>query len=166
MKIKSVIIRNFAGIENETIEPGHMNIFLGPCGAGKTSRLQAMRFALYGKDTGTIIKNGSDSASVTLQFEDGSVVERQRTKSATLVKVNGQKTTLKSAKEYIEEKLGTSCDVLKVMCEQDYIDSLNRKDLSKLFLSVLPARLSAESLMNNIKTLFGGNISKEEESQM
>ena len=80
MKIKEILIKNFNGIAERTIHPEKITAFLGPCGTGKSSTLDAIRFALTGKAEQEDIKKGAKEASVTITFEDGTVIQRDPNK--------------------------------------------------------------------------------------
>lgn len=49
MKIKEISIRGYRGITEMTLNPERINVFIGECGSGKSSVLEALRFALGGK---------------------------------------------------------------------------------------------------------------------
>ncbi len=72
--IEKLKIKNFKSHEDSNIDftPG-LNIFLGEVGAGKTSILEAISFALFGKYAGNInqnglIRRGAEKAEISLIF--------------------------------------------------------------------------------------------------
>ena len=72
--IEKLKIKNFKSHEDSEIDftPG-LNIFLGEVGAGKTSILEAISFALFGKYAGNInqnglIRRGAEKAEISLIF--------------------------------------------------------------------------------------------------
>ncbi|MCK5403051.1 SMC family ATPase, partial [Candidatus Bathyarchaeota archaeon] len=72
--IEKLKIKNFKSHEDSDIDftPG-LNIFLGEVGAGKTSILEAISFALFGKYAGNInqnglIRRGAEKAEISLIF--------------------------------------------------------------------------------------------------
>lgn len=78
MKISSITITNFKGIGNVTLSPDHINVFLGKNGSGKSAALSAITFILTGKVNPEFIKSGEEVLSVSMEFEDGTVIERSR----------------------------------------------------------------------------------------
>lgn len=76
--IERLILKNFKSHENSDIEfhPG-LDIFLGEVGAGKTSVLEAISFALFGRYAGNVtkkdlIRRGTRRAEVSLIFSTSS----------------------------------------------------------------------------------------------
>lgn len=150
MKIRKVTIKNFGGVQEMTLSPQHLNVLLGHCGTGKTSVLNAIHFALTGNAAADNIRYDSPSASVLLEFCDDSTLERTRTGSGTTVKYNGKKTTAKSLDEIMQNKLGASCAVYEAMCGVDYFEALSQKDMTALFLSILPAKMNFDFLCDKL----------------
>ncbi len=76
--IERLVLKNFKSHEHSEIEfnPG-LNIFLGEVGAGKTSVLEAISFALFGRYAGSVthnelIRRGSEKAEISLTFSTSS----------------------------------------------------------------------------------------------
>lgn len=144
MKISSIEIENFKGIKNMALKPKHVNVFLGRNGSGKSAILSAIAFALTGKIKPEYIRQGTEALSVTLMFEDGTSIKRTRTHKETLVRCNGKRTTGKSVNQFLKEKLGADGTTYEALCGIDYLKSLSSKDLSGLFLSILPMKVSLD----------------------
>lgn len=158
MKISSITMKNFKGINEAQITPEKLNVFTGKNGSGKSSHLAAIAFALTGKINSDFIKKGEKSLSVLIEFEDGTTIERSNSHEyGTVIKCNGKKTSGKSANEFIQTKLGADTDTYRALCNADYLKSLSGKELSSLFLSILPATVSFERF-----TEFADNILKTE----
>jgi len=76
--IERLVLKDFKSHEDSEIEftPG-LNIFLGEVGAGKTSVLEAISFALFGKYAGSgtqsqLIRRGAEKADISLVFSTSS----------------------------------------------------------------------------------------------
>ena len=76
--IEKLILKNFKSYEKSQVKfkPG-LNIFLGEVGAGKTSVLEAISFALFGRYAGSVMKSelirrGTEKAEVSLVFSTSS----------------------------------------------------------------------------------------------
>jgi predicted ATP-dependent endonuclease of OLD family len=83
MKIKSVIIKNFRGIEklSNPVEFGSLNFFVGDNGTGKTSLLEAVNFCLSSGYVASRLDvndfhNGSDDLiEIVVEFQDHFLVK-------------------------------------------------------------------------------------------
>jgi len=74
MKVKRLIIKNVGLIADTTIELNKpLILFYGEIRQGKTTILNAVRWAFGGAYPADIIRHGQDDARVTLEFEGGSI---------------------------------------------------------------------------------------------
>ncbi len=92
--INSIVTTNFKALQSKDVgfENG-LNILKGPNGVGKSSLMQALKFALYGTASvpgkkGSIPTWGKKKASVTLELDDGHSIERST--SDCKVKLDGE----------------------------------------------------------------------------
>lgn len=75
MRIRRIIARGVRGHHiDERVEPVHL--FIGRNGAGKTSRLEAVREALHGSARSDVAADGT-TAHVTVEWDDGTTLFRQ-----------------------------------------------------------------------------------------
>ncbi|MDO5028332.1 MAG: AAA family ATPase [Bacillota bacterium] len=80
-----------------------LNAIVGPTDSGKTAILRALKWVLYNEPQGdAFIRQGQSSVSVKLEFTDGIIIERYRTKSK-----NGYKITYANGEEAIFEGFGS-----------------------------------------------------------
>ena len=116
MIIKKIEISNFAGIKGSvTFNMPHIMALCGKNGMGKTTVLNAIRFALTGEEPdGDIINANSLLASVKiwlptaegeLSFER--IKEREKPSKC---KINGKASTAKVMNEKIEDVIGIPLD--------------------------------------------------------
>ena len=147
MKIKEIIIKDFGGIETKIIQPDKCTFFLGENGTAKTTILNAIKRAFLGKMEEKDIRKGASYADVTLIFEDDTSIERIRKADRSVVKVNDKKTTDKSAKEFLEQKLGASMDIYESMFGVDYFKDISKNDLSALILSMLHVNIDTKTII-------------------
>jgi hypothetical protein len=76
--IDRLIVNQIAGIEHLEVKPGKINHIRGRTGAGKTSVLAAVEYALTGRHHhARIIRQGADEASIVLTLDDGTQVEQR-----------------------------------------------------------------------------------------
>lgn len=87
MKVQKVSIQNILGLETFEFEPGRVTIVSGRNGAGKSSVLESLKFALTGGSDATIKRKGADKGEVVIVLDDATIT-RQTDKAAT-VDVNG-----------------------------------------------------------------------------
>ena len=135
MKIE---LRNFRGVSSADIDIDKVTVLGGAPGTGKTSVLAAIKAALDGNISAQDIGSWGTSASVTLTLDDGTVVERRRTASATKTLLNGRQTTAGSAAEYLEKKLGAPVAAIGAMMGQEIWKAMSDKDIAKTLFAVLP----------------------------
>lgn len=75
--IQSVEITNFCGIKSMKFDCKKFNIFCGNSDQGKSSILEAIKWAILGNDTDFVITNGESCAEVLLHSDNGTVIERK-----------------------------------------------------------------------------------------
>lgn len=81
--IKHVEINNFGPFELLKIDVSKFNIFYGKSLQGKTSVLDAIRWAVVGGNEDYFVRNGSTTAEVILYSDNGSRIERRLTRGGT-----------------------------------------------------------------------------------
>ncbi len=81
--ITRVEIINFQSHSNTVVEfDEKFNAIVGETDNGKTSIFRAMRWCLYNKPSGTsFIRKGTSECSVTIHFNDGTMIKRYRSKT-------------------------------------------------------------------------------------
>lgn len=151
MKISKIVITNFRSIAKGIYDLKDLTILLGPCGAGKSSVLDALIFALTGEIEVSDILNGAVDTSVCITFEDGSTIERIRDKTGTTVKVNGKRSTATAASEYITSITGGDVSFLPALLGVDYFETISQRDLTDFFSKILPCSVSFDKMVELIK---------------
>ena len=141
--MEKIIIENFRGISRYEFEPQKVNIFYAENGKGKTSILQGIRFLFTGK--GGSVKEGEEKASVSVLFKDGTSFKREFKDGRQKVYLNGLSTSIKSAETFLEQKLSCKMKVQDALFSGE--DLADNKDLSKIFMEILPAQIRKESVM-------------------
>lgn len=81
--IKHIQIVNFGGIENATVDCGKFNIFQGNSDQGKSTFLEAVKWAIVGGNDDYLIRNGTNTCEVILHSDNGSRIERRLTRGGT-----------------------------------------------------------------------------------
>lgn len=154
MKIKEISIRGYRGITEMTLNPERINVFIGECGSGKSSVLEALRFALGGKAEKSDISttdNEANEATVTVVFEDGSSISRTRKEDGITCKCNGKNASAKAVNEFLRTRCGVESTLFDALSSVDYFRALSKKDLTELFLSILPVQINFDAMIKLIE---------------
>lgn len=94
MKITNLTLENFGPYEKQSFALGQHNLFIGSNGAGKSSALRAICWALTGachvttadgKQSEKLIRTGADQMAVTLAISPHGLIERTKGKKSNLI---------------------------------------------------------------------------------
>jgi len=89
--ITKITIENFQSHKKTVVEPaaaGQLTVIVGPSDTGKTVIIRALRWLLYNQPQGTdFIRTGATFARVTVEYESGHKVVRERTASTNRYKI-------------------------------------------------------------------------------
>lgn len=163
--ITTISIRNFKGIEDLQLNAKKLNAIIGKCGSGKSSLLDAIRFALTGKAGKEVIRKGCREASVVLRFSDNSTIERIRRTSENISKCNGKSSTKRSLDEFLTARNMNPCWI-ESLCSVDWFAGLSSKDLNIFFMTILPLRAKAETVVELVAQLDKDLTEKKEKYLM
>lgn len=163
--ITTISIRNFKGIEDLQLNAKKLNAIIGKCGSGKSSLLDAIRFALTGKAGKEVIQKGCREASVVLRFSDNSTIERIRRTSENISKCNGKSSTKRSLDEFLTARNMNPCWI-ESLCSVDWFAGLSSKDLNNFFMTILPLRAKAETVVELVAQLDKDLTEKKEKYLM
>ena len=163
--ITTISIRNFKGIEDLQLNAKKLNAIIGKCGSGKSSLLDAIRFALTGKAGKEVIRKGCWEASVVLRFSDNSTIERIRRTSENISKCNGKSSTKRSLDEFLTARNMNPCWI-ESLCSVDWFAGLSSKDLNNFFMTILPLRAKAETVVELVAQLDKDLTEKKEKYLM
>ena len=163
--ITTISIRNFKGIEDLQLNAKKLNAIIGKCGSGKSSLLDAIRFALTGKAGKEVIRKGCREASVVLRFSDNSTIERIRRTSENISKCNGKSSTKRSLDEILTARNMNPCWI-ESLCSVDWFAGLSSKDLNNFFMTILPLRAKAETVVELVAQLDKDLTEKKEKYLM
>ena len=163
--ITTISIRNFKGIEDLQLNAKKLNAIIGKCGSGKSSLLDAIRFALTGKAGKEVIRKGCREASVVLRFSDNSTIERIRRTSENISKCNGKSSTKRTLDEFLTARNMNPCWI-ESLCSVDWFAGLSSKDLNNFFMTILPLRAKAETVVELVAQLDKDLTEKKEKYLM
>lgn len=150
--VKCIEIKNFKGIgemsESFDLMPKYIG---GGNGYGKTSFLEAIRYALTGKTPTReeILRRGTDCGFVKIIFDDPDRTEICRefyAEKATKVTVNGRVATAKLAQQLIASLLDTEEETLNMNTSSEVFREMFAGTLGKYLLSFVKESFSPEKL--------------------
>lgn len=150
-KIRKIVISNFRGIEYQSLFPTNSPMWLfGKNGTGKTSTIEALRFALTGKKPNDMMFHGASSGFVYIEFNDaeGTSVGRYfyAGDKANVVKVNDKTCTAKEAQKIICEKMNATLEQLDVLTSETVFRDLMGGDLGKFLLNFITEPFTPKKL--------------------
>lgn len=139
MKIKRLEIKNIGMIADETIECNKpLLIFYGEVRQGKTTILNAVRWVCGGSYPADIIRHGQKEASITLEFDDGSlsrswyIAKDGSTKSRPIALIRHGK-PVREPTEAIKALLNP------FMLNQDYLRNMSEPERRRLLVQLFGA---------------------------
>lgn len=165
-EISKIIICDFKGLEGEReYELNKIVALCEPVGSGKTSIIEAIRWALTNElPDGKVVNDKSDKAKVTIVFENGESFGRETSKKKSVANKyyhNDKKVSLKDFNIALEEVTGVDPNLAKVISSADVIKNLNNQEFANIILSYLPEKLTLDYM---IKKAEDNNINFNEES--
>lgn len=139
MEIKRLQETGFKGMPKIDMELPKKLFITGNNGAGKTSFIDAINFALTGNlPDGSIVSKTEGKASVSIALPDGNVVTREKTEDGTIVKYNGKRCTIKALDEAISNNVGIPMSSLKIASSAEVIQSMTPAEFSSFVTKYLP----------------------------
>lgn len=153
MKIKSISIENFRGIQRFEHEfKNKVTVITGKCGKGKSSFLDAVRFPLTNILPENPVKDGYMTAKVkeVCENEDGDsiVIEKEierPSKVSTLI--SGRKVGTSVTKKFIESETDVNSELIKMTTSSEILANLKPSDFASIFLTESVERKTLEDLL-------------------
>ena len=112
-----------------------------------------------------VIRKGCREASVVLRFSDNSTIERIRRTSENISKCNGKSSTKRSLDEFLTARNMNPCWI-ESLCSVDWFAGLSSKDLNNFFMTILPLRAKAETVVELVTQLDKDLTEKKEKYLM
>ena len=148
MKITKFAYKDFLGTEALEDTPGKINVLLAGNGAGKSTYIKALRFALTGElPPGNVIRNGADSLYTLVEVE-GNTIERIKGETSKTL-LNCRSTTKKSLDEFFGS-IGVKSETARVLTSSQVLGSMSAEELSKFILEsgLIPIAVDIDKLIS------------------
>ena len=149
MKINSIDIKSFRGIDtlhHDFTKP--VTVLTGKVGAGKTSFIQALQFALTNDTPANPIRLGEKAANVLLSCEDDITIEREvAAPNKKSIKVMGRKTGTSASESFLEESTKVSTDIMRIATSSEVLASMKPSQFGSIFLNESVERKTLEDLI-------------------
>lgn len=142
MKIKSIKITNFLGVDEFTYNPGELTVLEGAKGTGKSSVLEAIETAVTNTRRRTeVIKHGNDEATLFIETDTGLEVDRKiRDGKADYLKLRQQGKGIKSTEAELRKFI--SGDIFRPL---DFIN-MDAKKQTQIILGMIQMKYSDEEI--------------------
>ncbi|MDR0287405.1 MAG: AAA family ATPase, partial [Clostridiales bacterium] len=133
-------IKEYKGVKAFELIPDKMNILAGEIGTGKSSVLEAIRFALTGVSDTDISK-----ADVSVKLLGGKEIYRKN----RTVKVEGSTTSQDSVRKLLEDGTGVSLDSMKVITSAKLLASMKADKLGEFLITsgLVPMTLDYDTVI-------------------
>lgn len=128
--IKGITLENFQSHKYTDVKfDEKYNVIVGPSDSGKSAIIRAIKWALYNEPSGDyFIREGESECSVTLEFNDGSILKRYRNKSKNqyiFTKNNGEEMIFEGFGSKIPEDITDSIGIKKIYLDSDESNAIN-----------------------------------------
>ena len=142
MKIKTIKITNFLGIDEFNYNPGNINIFEGPKGSGKSSIVEGLETAINNTKRRTeIIKHDKGESTLFIETDSGLEINRKiRDDKADYLKLRQQGQGIKSTEAELRKFI--SGDIFRPL---DFIN-LDAKKQTEIILSMIKMQYGDEEI--------------------
>ena len=152
MKIKGITITDFKGIKGTrkyNLE-NKINAFWGNNGIGKTSTIDAIKFALTGAYPKNPIHMGRNTATVQISIDNEvisrTIVSNNGTNFSTSATLNGKNISITKLNDYLKEKTGIDVKNIRTLTSSELISALS-KELGSFFMSYIPDEVTREDVI-------------------
>lgn len=150
MRIESVSIRDFCGIQSVDLQLAGLTLLYGQNGAGKSSVLDAIRHALTGDLRGEVvadvIRQGAKKATVEVMFGERTGVATVTTPKGRSVSVDGVEIPAKEAAAAIATTTGASVEAIRAALASGAILTMKPDARLALLAAITGAKFDRASI--------------------
>lgn len=128
--ISKIIIENFQSHSHSvfTLKQG-LNVIVGPSDSGKSAVIRALKWVLYNEPAGDFfIREGEKDCSVTVEFNDGTILKRYRSKSRNgylLLNSDNEEMRFEGIGSGVPEEIVDATGISKIILDQDSSSAIN-----------------------------------------
>ena len=143
-------VKDFRGINgSHAYNFEKLSVITGPNGTGKSSMIDALKYALTGQEPcGDMINSAAESCAVRITFPSGANYCRMKSRVRPTKYIEGKKTTtLTRVQEGLQRELGVTKDAAKLLTSRDLLASINTKEFGDLILAYLPETMTTEDIL-------------------
>lgn len=128
--IKRIILDNFQSHKHSIIDlDERLNVIVGPSDSGKSAIIRGIKWALYNEPSGDyFIREGEKECSVTLEFNDNSILKRYRSKSKNsymFINNNGEENIFEGFGSVIPEEIIEALGIRKIHLDTNETSAIN-----------------------------------------
>ncbi len=151
MRIEKLQVMNFQGLRGSR-EYSFTDTVYAVCeknGSGKTSLLNALRYAFTGIKSDNMITIGAESSAVKLNFSDGTSAIRQEfiNRNAKYY-IDNHAVSKKTIDEELANRTGVSGGVMNIVTSSEVLSAMKPQDFADFLLSYIPEQLTTELLIS------------------
>ena len=153
MKIEKLHTMDFMGIPGKKVWEfrDKVTVLSAPNGAGKTSIISALRYALTGLEPeGEMIHKGKTSAAVQIDTAKGSYCRIKKLGKQSRYVMNGKTTSLGELTRALEEEMGVSVSNAKTITSSELLQGLDSRQFGELLLNYLPEMMDKETVISRV----------------
>lgn len=142
MKIKTIRIKNFIGVDEFNYNPKNINIFTGKKGVGKSSILEAIEVAIsHNKRRTEVVRHGEEEASLFIEMDNGLEINRKvRNDSSDYLKLKQTNGAVKNTEKELRKFLNG--DIFRPL---DFINA-GVKEQTKMILNMIEMDYTKEQI--------------------
>lgn len=129
MVIDKLEIKKYKGAENLVLHPKKLTAITGRIGSGKSSILEAVRFAVTG-----VADTPQQSAEVNMTILGNKEILRRLKNGTQSVKLERRATTQEKARQYLEANAGVNMECMKVVTSAKLLASMNSGSLCEFLV--------------------------------
>ena len=154
MKIRSMKTLDFQGLKGQReFTFDKFNCYCLKQGAGKTSVLNAVRFAISGYEpAGETIYKGQPQAAVMLTTDDGTEIVRQKmaNKNSVNCYIGNKKVSRNALDEAVSTQSGVITKTVRAASSADIMKALNPADFGELIRNYTPELLDTKRIKSYV----------------
>ena len=128
-----------------------VTVLAAPNGAGKTSVISALRYALTGLEPeGEMIHKGRTSAAVQIDTAKRSYCRIKKLGKQSRYVMDGKTTSLGELTRALEEEMGVTVGCAKTITSSELLQGLDSRQFGDLLLGYLPEMMDRETVISRV----------------